>query len=727
MGIYVEDKIFSLTTNNSLYQMKVDQYGILNHTWYGPKTDMDMSYLEDYPEISFSGTIWDARKDPNYSLNNLPLEFPLGGSDYRPAALQVRQENGSTSLDLRYDSYRFIEEYKLLGLPSSFRPSQALEITLKDEIAKVIVVLFYGVFEEENVISRAVKIINASEKSIQLEKVCSGSLDFPYGDFEIIHFHGRHAMERMVERVPLFHHTFRIDSLRGHSAHQHNPAIILAEPGTTEVQGQAYGALLLYSGNFEIEVQKDQLDQTRLTIGIESSTFSWKLTPNETFYAPEVLFSYSNQGFSRLSNQFHDLFRSHIMRSSFVQDSFGNTKERYILINNWEATYFDFTGEKLLEIAKEAHKVGIDLFVLDDGWFGKRNDDTTSLGDWQENTEKLGMSLKSLSNQIHKLPMAFGLWIEPEMVSIDSDLYRHHPDWVLNDPNYNPTLSRHQLVLDLANKEVVDYLFFTIANLIETNNLDYIKWDMNRSISSFYSQTLPPKRQQETAHRYILGLYALIDRLTQSFPHVLFEGCAGGGGRFDGGMLAYFPQFWCSDNTDAHCRAFIQHGTSFFYPMSTLGSHISDIPNHQTGRTTSFEARKVVATPGTFGYELDITKLSKEEKEKIKEQITDFKRHQPLILSGDYFRLCDPKSGVAAWQLIDKKKENILVQAIVFESRPNTKKERLILQGLEKNTFYLRKSDKKVFSSEALMHGGILLPKKLGTDIAYEEEFEKIF
>lgn len=720
MGIYIENELFNLTTQNSLYQMKVDQYGILNHTWYGPHTDMDMSYLEEYPEISFSGNIWDAKDNSCYSLNNQTLEFSTGGSDYRPSALKIRQASGSRALDLRYDSHRIITEYTLPGLPTSFHPSQALEITLRDKTVGVDVILLYGVFEEENVISRAVKIINTSFTPIYIEKVSSIALDFPYGDFEVLHFHGRHAMERMIERVPIFHHTFRIDSLRGHSSHQHNPAIILAEPNTTETQGQAYGALLLYSGNFEIEVQKDQLDQTRLTMGIESSTFSWKLNSKEAFYAPEGLLSFSPTGFSTLSHQFHDLFRSHIMRSSFT------TKKRPILINNWEATYFDFTGEKLLKIAQEASKVGIELFVLDDGWFGKRNSDTTSLGDWSENTNKLGMSLKDLSNQVHQLAMQFGLWIEPEMVSIDSDLFRNHPDWILNDPDHNPSMSRHQLVLDMANEKVVEYLYHTISNLIFTNDIDYIKWDMNRSISSFYSKTLSPEQQQESAHRYILGVYSLIERLTQKFPNVLFEGCAGGGGRFDGGMLAYFPQYWCSDNTDAHCRAVIQYGTSFFYPISSMGSHISTVPNHQTGRITSLKTREIVATPGTFGYELDITKCSKEEKKEIQEQIIRFKKRQSLVLMGDYFRLSQPNNGIVAWELIDKKKENVLVQAIVFEKQPNCKKMRLILQNLDKNSLYQRRSDKKIFSAQALMQGGFLLPEKFGTDLAYEEEFKKI-
>ncbi|MBD5423860.1 MAG: alpha-galactosidase [Allobaculum sp.] len=731
MAIVVQNHIFSLYTKDSLYQMKVDAFGILNHTWYGPKTDMDMSYLEDYPEIGFSGNLWESLDNRLYSLNDRPLEYPSFISDFRLSAIEVQFQNGSTILDLRYKDYRLYSgKYTFQTLPTAFVQDskdlnssltdevQTLEIHLEDSLQHLEVILLYGVFPEINVITRALKIINHGLQSVILKRVCSVALDFPYGDFDLLHFHGRHAMERLFERVPLGHHTFRIESTRGHSSHQHNPTIILAPSYTTETQGEAYGAALMYSGNFQIEVQKDQLDQIRLVMGLDR--FSWSLEADETFEAPEVLLSFSNTGLTKLTHQFHDLFRHHILPQNFVE------KKRPILLNNWEATYFNFDGQTLLHLAKEAKELGIELFVLDDGWFGKRNDDTTSLGDWVANEEKLGMSLANLSHSIHKLGLQFGLWIEPEMISIESNLYRTHPQWVLQAPHRFPTTSRSQLVLDLSNPNVVDYLERQISQIIEDNDIDYIKWDMNRSISDCYSQAWSSDQQGEVAHRYILGVYELSKRLTRKFPHVLFEGCAGGGGRFDPAMLYYFPQIWCSDNTDAHCRTFIQYGTSFFYPLSTMGSHVSAIPNHQTGRNTPLKTREVVATPGSFGYELDITQLSPTEKEEIIKQIIRFQTRQDLILKGDYFRLSPPTTGLVAWQIADSKRETILVQGVRFETKPNEKRPRIILQDLDPSAFYRRQSDQKVFSALTLMHGGILLDLPQGTDIAYEEIFSKI-
>lgn len=725
MPITVQDGLFSLTTRDSLYQMKVDSYGVLNHTWYGPKTDMDMEYLEDYPEISFSGNPWEAKFSRMYSLNDRTLEYPGGGiSDYRTPAVSIIHADGSSSLDLRYESCKILDhKYSLPGLPSSFEREhsvQSLKITLKDYVHNIFVHLLYAVFEEENVIARSVQIENCSNDPVIIKKVSSMSLDFPTGDFDVIHFHGRHAMERMMERVPIGHGEFSIASRRGHSSHQHNPAFILVEPTATETCGSAYGFLLMYSGSFEVEVQKDQLDQIRVTMGIEPSTFSWVLEKNESFYAPEALMSYSDQGFGRLSNQFHDMFRNHVIRSQFVN------KKRPVLINNWEATYFNFDGKKLLEIADAARKARLDMLVLDDGWFGTRNSDFEGLGDWVVNEDKLGMPFSSLIDQIHAKGLKFGLWIEPEMVSEDSELFRTHPEWVMNSPVRLPSRSRSQLVLDLANPEVVDYLDGVFTRLLSENDIDYIKWDMNRSISDFYSKPLPPIQQQETGHRYILGVYELADRLTSKFPDVLFEGCAGGGGRMDGGMLYYFPQYWCSDNTDAHCRTFIQHGTSFFYPISTNGSHVSAVPNHQTGRVTSLKTRGVVATPGTFGYELDLTQLSDEQLEEVKEQTEVYRSRQNLIIHGDYFRLSDPQTGIASWQISDKDRNRVLVQSVVFERRPNTRKPRILLRNLPAGALYRRVSDGTIFSAQALIYGGILLGCELETDAAYEEEFVRI-
>lgn len=726
MAIEVKDHLFSLSTNNSLYQMKIDEYGVLNHTWYGAQTSMDMSYIEDYPEISFSANLWDAERSRLYSLNDRLLEYPGGGiSDFRLPALSVSVRDGSCALDLRYHSYEVTDnKYKLSGLPASFEGKgkvQTLKITMKDTVYDIYVDLLYGVFEEENIITRAVIVRNLTFFPLRIHKVMSACLDLPDSEYEVIHFHGRHAMERMMERTSVDHGAFSIGSRRGQSSHQHNPGLILARKNTTEVSGDAYGMLLVYSGSFLAEVEKDQLDQLRAAIGLGTEHFEWTVLPGEKFTAPEAILSFTEAGLGQLSRQYHEFIREHVIRSEFVH------KKRPILINNWEATYFDFDGKKLLEIAETAHDLGIDLFVLDDGWFGNRHDDDSSLGDWMVNEEKLRMPLKQLVDRIHAMNMQFGIWIEPEMISEKSNLHHEHPEWVLRSPNRYPARSRYQLVLDMANPEVIDHLENVFAHLIEENGIDYIKWDMNRSISDFYSPSLSPAQQGEMLHRYMLGVYDLADRLTSRFPDVLFEGCAGGGGRFDAGMLYYFPQYWCSDDTDAHNRCFIQYGTSFFYPISATGSHVSAVPNHQSGRVTSLRTRAVVAMAGTFGYELDLSALDEKEKEEVIRQIADYRRKQELICEGDYYRLTDPNTqNVCAWSFVSKDKRKVLVQAVVFEHRPNAKKPQVVLQGLEENGWYRRKADGKLFSGNALMKAGIFLPNELGTDMGYQIELERI-
>lgn len=726
MAISIDGNLFSLSTQDTLYQMQVDEYGILNHLWYGPKTGMNMSYLNQYPEISFSGNLADTGTRRDYSLNDHPLEYAEGGmTDYRTPALRIVHPDGSSALDLRYAGYEVLDHKPGIDhLPASFDRSyqtSTLKITLKDALYPIFVHLYYSAFEKENVIARSVDIENRTDHILSLDKVSSLCLDLPDGDLEVIHFHGRHAMERLKERLPLGFGTFRFESRRGNSSHQHNPAVILAAPHTDESHGSCYGACLLYSGCYQVEVQKDQLEQIRLVMGLEESTFRWKLKPQAIFHSPEALLSYSGQGLEKLSHQFHDLFREHVIRSTFVH------RPRPVLINNWEATYFDFNGQKLIEIADSAKECGIDLFVLDDGWFGKRNSDTESLGDWHVNEEKLGMPLADLSKAIHSRQMQFGLWIEPEMVSEDSDLFRTHPDWVLWIPGRYPSRSRHQLVLDLGNPEVVEYLYQTFARLIRDNEIDYIKWDMNRSISDFYSSYLPEQRQGELAHRYMLGVYELADRLTMEFPEVLFEGCAGGGGRFDGGMLYYFPQYWCSDNTDAHCRTQIQYGTSFFYPISSVGSHVSAVPNHQTGRVTSLKTRGTVAMAGTFGYELDLTLLSSEQKDEIRQQVQTYKSLQPLIFDGDYYRLSDPfDHDLAAWSFVSKDGLQILVQSVIYEQKPNVRFPRIQLRGLKRDVWYKQLDTGNVYTGAALIDGGLLLDLPQGTDSSQTLQFVRM-
>ena len=579
----------------------------------------------------------------------------------------------------------------------------------------------YGVFEKEDVITRSVVVKNSGKTPIVINKVHSMCLDIPYGDWEWMHFYGRHTMERQAERVPVLHGISESSSSRGTSSHHQNPAVLLCEKDCTETNGHCIGAALMYSGGFQAQVEKDQLEQIRLVMGIHPDTFEWILEAGEAFYTPEVILSCSTTGFAKLSQNFHHIIRNHVCRGTYQLSS------RPVLINNWEATYFDFNEEKILNIARQASKLGIDMMVLDDGWFGKRDDDCSGLGDWFVNEKKLNGGLKALVEKINAMGMKFGLWFEPEMVSEDSDLYRNHPDWAIQIPGRKPMRSRYQLVLDMSNPEVVDYLYGVMSAILRENHIEYVKWDMNRSISDWYTATLSRGRQMEMPHRYVLGLYELLEKLTSEFPDVLFEGCSGGGGRFDAGMMYYCPQIWCSDDTDAHERTFIQYGTSFFYPTSTVGSHVSAVPNHQTGRITSIETRGVVAMAGSFGYELDLNQLSEEEKAVVAKQVTHYKEYQSLIYNGDYYRLANPfEDGMSAWSWISEDKKTILVQGVLFRAKPNVLRKTLRLMGLEAKKNYKIAGTEEVYTGVALMSGGVLLQRAVGDDVSFEIVLEEI-
>lgn len=726
MAITVKDKIFNLETKNTLYQMKVDRFGVLNHLWYGEKTDCCMDYLLDYPDAGFSGNIYEAENERTYSLNTLPQEYSTSGvGDFRISAISVTHEDGSNALDLRVREYQIKKgKYEIPGLPAVYAKedeAETLEITLKDTATEAEVILKYGVFEKEDVITRSVVVKNSGKTPIVINKVHSMCLDIPYGDWEWMHFYGRHTMERQAERVPVLHGISESSSSRGTSSHHQNPAVLLCEKDCTETNGHCIGAALMYSGGFQAQVEKDQLEQVRLVMGIHPDTFEWTLEAGEAFYTPEVILSCSITGFAKLSQNFHHIIRNHVCRGTYQLSS------RPVLINNWEATYFDFNEEKILNIARQASKLGIDMMVLDDGWFGKRDDDCSGLGDWFVNEKKLNGGLKALVEKINAMGMKFGLWFEPEMVSEDSDLYRNHPDWAIQIPGRKPMRSRYQLVLDMSNPEVVDYLYGVMSAILRENHIEYVKWDMNRSISDWYTATLSRGRQMEMPHRYVLGLYELLEKLTSEFPDVLFEGCSGGGGRFDAGMMYYCPQIWCSDDTDAHERTFIQYGTSFFYPTSTVGSHVSAVPNHQTGRITSIETRGVVAMAGSFGYELDLNQLSEEEKTVVAKQVTHYKEYQSLIYNGDYYRLANPfEDGMSAWSWISEDKKTILVQGVLFRAKPNVLRKTLRLMGLESKKNYKIAGTEEVYTGVALMSGGVLLQRAVGDDVSFEIVLEEI-
>lgn len=726
MAITVKDKIFNLETENTLYQMKVDRFGVLNHLWYGEKTDCCMDYLLDYPDAGFSGNIYEAENERTYSLNTLPQEYSTSGvGDFRISAISVTHEDGSNALDLRVREYQIKKgKYEIPGLPAVYAKedeAETLEITLKDTATEAEVILKYGVFEKEDVITRSVVVKNSGKTPIVINKVHSMCLDIPYGDWEWMHFYGRHTMERQAERVPVLHGISESSSSRGTSSHHQNPAVLLCEKDCTETNGHCIGAALMYSGGFQAQVEKDQLEQVRLVMGIHPDTFEWTLEAGEAFYTPEVILSCSTTGFAKLSQNFHHIIRNHVCRGTYQLSS------RPVLINNWEATYFDFNEEKILNIARQASKLGIDMMVLDDGWFGKRDDDCSGLGDWFVNEKKLNGGLKALVEKINAMGMKFGLWFEPEMVSEDSDLYRNHPDWAIQIPGRKPMRSRYQLVLDMSNPEVVDYLYGVMSAILRENHIEYVKWDMNRSISDWYTATLSRGRQMEMPHRYVLGLYELLEKLTSEFPDVLFEGCSGGGGRFDAGMMYYCPQIWCSDDTDAHERTFIQYGTSFFYPTSTVGSHVSAVPNHQTGRITSIETRGVVAMAGSFGYELDLNQLSEEEKTVVAKQVTHYKEYQSLIYNGDYYRLANPfEDGMSAWSWISEDKKTILVQGVLFRAKPNVLRKTLRLMGLEAKKNYKIAGTEEVYTGVALMSGGVLLQRAVGDDVSFEIVLKEI-
>lgn len=726
MAITVKDKIFNLETENTLYQMKVDRFGVLNHLWYGEKTDCCMDYLLDYPDAGFSGNIYEAENERTYSLNTLPQEYSTSGvGDFRISAISVTHEDGSNALDLRVREYQIKKgKYEIPGLPAVYAKedeAETLEITLKDTATEAEVILKYGVFEKEDVITRSVVVKNSGKTPIVINKVHSMCLDIPYGDWEWMHFYGRHTMERQAERVPVLHGISESSSSRGTSSHHQNPAVLLCEKDCTETNGHCIGAALMYSGGFQAQVEKDQLEQVRLVMGIHPDTFEWTLEAGEAFYTPEVILSCSTTGFAKLSQNFHHIIRNHVCRGTYQLSS------RPVLINNWEATYFDFNEEKILNIARQASKLGIDMMVLDDGWFGKRDDDCSGLGDWFVNEKKLNGGLKALVEKINAMGMKFGLWFEPEMVSEDSDLYRNHPDWAIQIPGRKPMRSRYQLVLDMSNPEVVDYLYGVMSAILRENHIEYVKWDMNRSISDWYTATLSRGRQMEMPHRYVLGLYELLEKLTSEFPDVLFEGCSGGGGRFDAGMMYYCPQIWCSDDTDAHERTFIQYGTSFFYPTSTVGSHVSAVPNHQTGRITSIETRGVVAMAGSFGYELDLNQLSEEEKTVVAKQVTHYKEYQSLIYNGDYYRLANPfEDGMSAWSWISEDKKTILVQGVLFRAKPNVLRKTLRLMGLEAKKNYKIAGTEEVYTGVALTSGGVLLQRAVGDDVSFEIVLEEI-
>ena len=709
-----ENRLFTLHTRSSTYQMKADRWGTLLHLYYGERTDSsDKSYFVQQNDVGFSGNPYEAAQTTRrYSLDTLPQEYGcFGTGDYRVTALRARNPDGSQAAGLRFRSFeRLPGKYAIPGLPALYAredQGETLVLSLGDSASGLAAELYYGVLEDLDVITRAVRIVNRGEGPVTLEKAASMQIDWQWGQFDWISLYGRHSMEQNVQRSPVRHGVQSAGSVRGISSHQYSPFLMLCEPRTGEDAGDCYGFSFVYSGEFLMELERDQLGQTRVVCGIHPDNFSWRLEPGEALWLPEVVMAFSPRGLGGVSRIFHRALRENLCRGVWKD------KRRPVLINNWEATYFDFTGEQLVSIARAGAQMGAELFVLDDGWFGKRDEDVSGLGDWFPNEEKLGCTLKELGERIQALGLGFGLWLEPEGLSEDSELYRSHPDWAVEIPGRKPCLSRSQLVLDFSREDVQDYIIGAVSKILSSAPVSYVKWDFNRAICDKFSHALPPERQGEFAHRYVLGLYRVLEALTSRFPEVLFESCGGGGGRFDAGMLYYTPQIWGSDTTDAIERLSIQYGASLGFPVSCIGAHVAAVPSHQTGRTTPLAAQAAVAMFGAFGYELDPRVLSAQERAAIREQITFYKEHYGLIHHGDYYRLTPPDHpNCTVWEAAAPDGEKALVTAVYHHVSPNPIPVRVRVQGLRDELWYEVSEGISVYraSGASLRQCGLVIP-----------------
>ena len=704
-----EKKIFRLDTEKSTYVMGVSPEGFLGHIYYGDRLFMEAdNYLLRMEEPPYTPSV--NKREKSAFLDFFPMEYPTGGiGDYRESCLNIRNAAGNMGCELHYTGHEIYKGKKgLKGLPASFATedeAETLEITLKDADLDLEVVLSYTAFEKENVITRSVRVQNQGKEDLRIEKILSACLDMDNENFSMLSLHGTWARERHIQTGELHYGKQVISSARGESSHQEHPFFALVTNGTEQENGKVYAMHFVYSGNFMAETELCQFDNLRMTMGINPEEFSWLLTPGEEFQAPEVVIVYSGNGLGAMTRSYHDFYRNHLIRSKFKYE------KRPILINNWEATYFDFNTDKLLDIAREAKICGIEMLVMDDGWFGKRNSDNCSLGDWKVNEEKITGGLKHLVDEVNKIGLQFGIWFEPEMISPDSDLYRAHPDWAIQIQGREATQSRNQYVLDFSRPEVRDYAYECVASVLRSANIAYVKWDMNRQLSDLGSSYLPKERQQELFHRYVLGVYELQERLVTEFPDLLLENCSGGGARFDPGMLYYSPQIWCSDNTDAVERLMIQEGSALIYPLSVIGAHVSDCPNHSVGRVTPFETRGHVALAGTFGYELDITKIPEEDRALIPEQTATYNKYRHLIQQGEYYRIASYRENhkYDCWALSSQDKKEVLVTYVQVLGVPNSHSRKVFLRGFDPKVTYRLEGTEETYTGEMLMKGGFLM------------------
>lgn len=703
-------KTFHLYNDTVSYIMMVLRNGQLGQLYYGKRIrdKEDFTYLLEQKQRAMASYIYEG--DRTFSMEHIKQELPVyGATDYRQPAVEILQENGSRLSDFTYVSHEIQKgKPKLAGLPATYveqeEEADTLTVYLKDAVTDICAKLLYTIYGKGGILTRSVCYENEGSRPVHLTRAMSLSLDLPDCDYEWLQLSGAWARERHVKVRRLEQGIQSIGSMRGNSSHQQNPFLVLKRPDATERQGEVIGFSLIYSGNFLIQAEVDTHNVTRVLMGIHPDCFDWKLDKGESFQTPEAVFVYSDQGLNGMSQTFHKLYQKRLARG------YWRDRARPILINNWEATYFDFTEDRLVEIAVKARECGVELFVLDDGWFGARSNDCAGLGDWTANRERLKNGISGLSERIEELGMKFGLWFEPEMVNKDSDLYRAHPDWILQTPERNISHGRNQYVLDFSRKEVGDCIYEMMAKILRESKVSYIKWDMNRSITECYSAALPADRQGEVFHRYILGVYDLYERLTSEFPNILFESCASGGGRFDAGMLYYAPQCWASDDSDAIERLKIQYGTSMCYPISSIGSHVSVAPNHQVFRGTPLHTRANVAYFGTFGYELDLNKLSEVEIAEVQEQIAFMKEYREVIQFGTFYRLRSPFEGnETIWQVVSEDKKTSIVGWYRTLNQVNGIYDRVRLEGLEPEYLYENIYHSTRNYGDELMHLGLII------------------
>lgn len=722
-----KNKVFHLHNDQISYLISIEDGGTLSHLYFGKSIKAYHGELR-YPRLDrgFSGNL-PGSLDRTFSKDSLPQEYSSAGEmDFRTPAMIVRQPDGSNAVFLTYENYQIVPgKPELKGLPHAWvknkDEAETLIITLKDKFSELRFDLLYTIYRDSSVIVRSTKVRNAGKETVKIEKVASMQMDFVDRDFDMITLPGAHAHERRVERNKVNQGIHVYSSIRGTSSHQMNPFVALVDQDTNEFAGDAYGFAFVYSGNHKFEVEKDPYAQTRIVVGINDYNFSWMLNAQESFQTPEVLMVYSDQGLNKMSQAFHSIIHDRIMRSKYKD------QVRPIVVNNWEATYFDFDEDKLKPIVDKAKELGIEMFVLDDGWFGHRDDDNSSLGDWQVFEKKFPHGLDHFANYVHQQGLKFGLWFEPEMISIDSNLYQKHPDYLMHVPGRTPSPARNQYLLDLGRAEVRNNIFDQMKAILDSGKIDYIKWDMNRHLSDIYQADLPADRQGEVYHRYVLGLYNLLEKIVDRYPDLLIEGCSGGGGRFDAGMAYYNPQIWASDDSDAIDRLSIQYGTSLVYPQSMMTSHVSVSPNEQNGRITPFKTRGIVAMWGDLGYELDLTKLSEADQNAVAKQVAEYKKIRKITQYGTFYRLKDAQtSNQCVWETVSPDKNEFVLSTVkvMATAQPYFTKTKLV--GLDPNKQYEDQTTHQVYGGDELMNLGIYDPVEHGDFMAYMYHFKAI-